>query len=189
MNARFDGRGYLPDPRDPVRHAAAGAVRRGARRRHAAQLTAQGVNVQAPSWRPDSGALVFTRTCSSATSTSTSAPTSSPSSLDGALDAAHRRRLRSRAPIWAADGSICRCAQQSLNDVIAKKQTFGSPTDIYRFPAGGGAPVEPHRGVGPASRPAAHRAPRGACVQFTAGVGGCHAPVPRAARGRRPWSR
>ena len=59
MNARFDGRGYLADPRDP--HATPPqelfvVARDGGTPR---QLTTQGVTVQAPSWRPDSRALVF----------------------------------------------------------------------------------------------------------------------------------
>ena len=30
--------------------------------------------------------------------------------------------------------------EQSLNQILAAKQTAGSPTDLYRFPVAGGAP-------------------------------------------------
>ena len=60
MNFRFDGRGYLPDPRNPAATpplelfvvAAAGGEPK--------QLTHLGVDVKTPAWRADSGALVFT---------------------------------------------------------------------------------------------------------------------------------
>ena len=60
MNARFDGRGYLADPRDayatPPQELFVVARDGGTPR----QLTSQGVDVSQPSWRPDSRALVFT---------------------------------------------------------------------------------------------------------------------------------
>ncbi len=60
MNARFDGRGYLPDPRDPYATPPLElfvVARDGGTPR---QLTTQGVDVQTPSWKADSRALVFT---------------------------------------------------------------------------------------------------------------------------------
>jgi len=60
MNARFDGRGYLPDPRDPYAtppNELFVVARDGGTPR---QLTTQGVTVQTPSWKADSRALVFT---------------------------------------------------------------------------------------------------------------------------------
>ena len=59
MNARFDGRGYLPDPRDPYATPPQElfvVAREGGTAR---QLTTQGVTVKAPSWKADSRALVF----------------------------------------------------------------------------------------------------------------------------------
>jgi Tol biopolymer transport system component len=59
MNARFDGRGYLADPRDP--HATPPeevfiVSREGGEAR---QLTTLGVNARGIAWRPDSSALAF----------------------------------------------------------------------------------------------------------------------------------
>src|SRR5262249_27584273 len=59
MNYRSDGRGYLPDPRNPAATPPeelylvprAGGVPK--------RLTQLGVNVQMAAWRPDSGALVI----------------------------------------------------------------------------------------------------------------------------------
>src|SRR5215472_12385368 len=59
MNIKSDGRGFLPDPRDPAATppnelyvvARDGGVAR--------QVTRLGVDVREPAWRPDSGALAF----------------------------------------------------------------------------------------------------------------------------------
>ena len=75
------------------------------------------------------------------------------------------------APIWAADGSIVALREQSLNQILAAKQTFGSPTDLYRFPAGGGAPVNLTAAWD--YIPGNPRiAPEGRVLHFTAGVAG-----------------
>ena len=59
MNYRFNGRGYLRDPRDPDATPPAELYivsRDGGAPR---QLTSLGVNVSSVTWRPDSGALAF----------------------------------------------------------------------------------------------------------------------------------
>ncbi|MGH6630459.1 MAG: TolB family protein, partial [Burkholderiales bacterium] len=59
MSYRFDGRGYLPDPRDPMATPPEEIYlvpRSGGTPK---QITNLGVNVQSASWRPDSGALVI----------------------------------------------------------------------------------------------------------------------------------
>ncbi len=96
MNARFDGRGYLPDPRDP--HATppqelfvvsrdGGAPR---------QLTTQGVDVVQPSWRPDSRALVFTSNMAQRDEHVYERADIFTVDLEGADHPRHRRRLRPR---------------------------------------------------------------------------------------------
>ncbi len=59
MNYRFDGRGYLPDPRDgsatPSREIYL-VPRDGGK---AEQFTSVGVDVQEFAWRPDSKAIAF----------------------------------------------------------------------------------------------------------------------------------
>src|SRR5207248_2335956 len=59
MNIRFDGRGYLPDPRDPAATPPVElyvVAREGGTPK---QLTHLGVDVKSASWRPDSGALAL----------------------------------------------------------------------------------------------------------------------------------
>jgi dipeptidyl aminopeptidase/acylaminoacyl peptidase len=171
MNARFDGRGYLPDPRDP--HATppqelfvvsrdGGAPR---------QLTTQGVDVVLPSWRPDSRALVFTSNMTQRDEYVYERADIFTVDLEGRTSRVTDDGYDHGAPIWAADGSIVALREQSLNQILAAKQTHGSPTDLYRFPAGGGTPVNLTADWD--YIPNAPRiAPEGRVVAFTAGVAG-----------------
>ena len=171
MNARFDGRGYLPDPRDP--HATppqelfvvsrdGGAPR---------QLTTQGVDVVQPSWRPDSRALVFTSNMAQRDEHVYERADIFTVDLEGRTTRVTDDGFDHGAPIWTADGSIVALREQSLNQILAAKQTHGSPTDLYRFPAGGGSPVNLTAGWD--YIPSAPRiAPEGRVVAFTAGVAG-----------------
>lgn len=171
MNARFDGRGYLPDPRDP--HATppqelfvvsrdGGAPR---------QLTTQGVDVVQPSWRPDSRALVFTSNMAQRDEHVYEHADIFTVDLEGRTTRVTDDGFDHGAPIWTADGSIVALREQSLNQILAAKQTHGSPTDLYRFPAGGGSPVNLTAGWD--YIPSAPRiAPEGRVVAFTAGVAG-----------------
>src|SRR5215471_17130378 len=59
MNVRFDGRGYLPDPRDPAStppNELYVVARDGGAAR---QITKLGVDATGLTWRPDSGAIAF----------------------------------------------------------------------------------------------------------------------------------
>ena len=171
MNARFDGRGYLLDPRDP--HATppqelfvvsrdGGAPR---------QLTTQGVDVVQPSWRPDSRALVFTSNMAQRDEHVYEHADIFTVDLEGRTTRVTDDGFDHGAPIWTADGSIVALREQSLNQILAAKQTHGSPTDLYRFPAGGGSPVNLTAGWD--YIPSAPRiAPEGRVVAFTAGVAG-----------------
>lgn len=171
MNARFDGRGYLPDPRDP--HATppqelfvvsrdGGAPR---------QLTTLGVDVVQPSWRPDSRALVFTSNMAQRDEHVYERADIFTVDLEGRTTRVTDDGFDHGAPIWTADGSIVALREQSLNQILAAKQTHGSPTDLYRFPAGGGSPVNLTADWD--YIPSAPRiAPEGRVVAFTAGVAG-----------------
>ena len=91
--------------------------------------------------------------------------------LDGQLKRVTDDGFDHAAPIWAADGSIVALREQSLNQILTAKQAFGSPVDLYRFPAGGGAPVNLTASWD--YIPGTPRiAPEGRVLQFTAGVAG-----------------
>lgn len=171
MNARFDQRGYLPDPRDPYATppqelfvvARDGGV--------AKQITTQGVNVSGPSWKPDSRALVFTSNMGDRDEHVYERADIFTVDLDAHVTRVTNDGNDHESPIWAADGSIVALRQQSLTDVIAKRQPFGSATDVYRFPAGGGAPVNLTAQWD--LIPSLPRiAPEGRTVTFTAGTAG-----------------
>ena len=171
MNARFDGRGYLADPRDP--HATPPqelfvVPREGGDPR---QLTTQGVNVQSPSWRPDSRALVFTANTFERDEYVYERADIFTVELEGPVRRVTDDGFDHSAAVWAADGSIVAVREQSLNQIIAASQTFGSPTDLYRFPADGGTPVNLTAAWDYIPGPP-RIAPEGRVLQFTAGVAG-----------------
>ena len=150
---RFTGRVYdwmnapLRRPRlparsaRPARHAAAGALRRRPRRRHGEAAHDAG--------RRRDGAVVAARQPGAGVRRQ-QVPARrvrlrarrrlAPSTLDGTVDAADRRRLRSRvADVVARRRRSSFAREQGLSAIIAAKQPFGSPADVYRFPADGGA--------------------------------------------------
>ena len=128
MNARFDGRGYLPDPARPVRHAAERAVRRLARRRHSAAAHHAGCERRR---RRRGGRQprhsCSRRTCSIVTSTPTSARTSS--RWISTVDATRVTNdgFDHESPTFAADGSILAFRQQSLNQVTRPPSRPSAP--------------------------------------------------------------
>ncbi len=142
MNARFDQRGYLPDPRDPLATPPEELFvvpREGGTPR---QLTRLGVNVQRPAWRPDSGALAFVANLDQRDEHSY--PHADLWTVDLAGQA---RRLTNDGfdydtPAWSGDGgSLVALREQSLNQILAARQKHGSPTDLYRIALSGGEPV------------------------------------------------
>ncbi|HZS07526.1 MAG TPA: S9 family peptidase [Blastocatellia bacterium] len=140
MNYRFDGRGYLPDPRDPAATppselfivARAGGTPK--------QLTKLGVDVQSVAWRPDSGALVIEANTYQRDELQYERSDLWVVTLDGASRRLTDDGYNHSAPAWSPDGkSILFHRAQSLTQVIAARQNHGSPVDIYRMPAEGGA--------------------------------------------------
>src|SRR5258708_5075494 len=59
MNIRFDGRGYLPDPRDPVASPPLELYVVSREGGTPKQVTHLGVDVKSAAWRPDSAALAL----------------------------------------------------------------------------------------------------------------------------------
>jgi dipeptidyl aminopeptidase/acylaminoacyl peptidase len=141
MNFRFDGRGYLPDPRDPKATPAAELYVAAAAGGAAKQLTQLGVDVLTPSWSADSKALAFTANLHQRDEYSYERADLWTVALDGqpkriTLDDGWHHL----SPAWSPDGKfIAVLREEGLNRVLAAKRTIGAPIDVYLFPAGGGA--------------------------------------------------
>ncbi|HXG92500.1 MAG TPA: S9 family peptidase [Blastocatellia bacterium] len=139
MNYRFDGRGYLADPRDSsatppeelyIVPRAGGAPR---------QLTRLGVNVQSAAWRPDSSALAIIANERERDEYTYERADIWIAALDGKINRLTNDGYDHSAASWSPDGrSIVFLREQSLNEIIKSKQDHGSAVDIYRMPADGG---------------------------------------------------
>ena len=140
MNFRSDGRGYLPDPRDPKATPAAELFVVAAAGGAPKQLTNLGVDVLNPSWRADSGALAFTANTHQRDEYSYERADLWIVAVDG-----QPRRItlddgwHHLSPAWSPDGRfIAVLREEGLNRVLASKRMMGSPIDVYLFPANGG---------------------------------------------------
>lgn len=142
MNARFDGRGYLPDPRDPAATPPEElfiVAREGGTPR---QLTTLGVNVQGVAWRPDSTALAFAANTHQRDEYTYDRADLFTVDLSNTLTRITDDGFDHGAPVWTASGdALIAHREQSLNQVLAARQEHGSPTDVYRFPLPRGTPV------------------------------------------------
>ena len=140
MNFRFDGRGYLPDPRDPqatpplelfVVPAAGGEPR---------QLTHLGVDILNPTWRADSEALAFTADLHQRDEYAYERADLWTVTLHG-----EPRMLtkddgwQHASPAWSPDGrTIAVLRQEGLARLLAAKSKQGSPVDIFLVSAAEG---------------------------------------------------
>jgi dipeptidyl aminopeptidase/acylaminoacyl peptidase len=172
MNARFDGRGYLADPRDPRATPPEELFVVARDGGEARQLTTLGVNARAIAWRPDSNALAFVADMHQRDEYSYDRADLFTVSLAGALTRITDDGFDHGAPVWTAQGdAIVAIREQSLNQVLAAKQLHGSPTDLYRFPLSGGGPMNltAEWDLLPGAPQAS---PDGRHVYFTAGTAG-----------------
>ena len=171
MDYRFDGRGYLPDPRDPratppreiyVLPAAGGTARK---------LTSLGIDASDLAWKADGSAIAFVADQSQRDERTYERADLYTVALDGIVTRLTNDGFNHNAPAWLADGSLVFTRQEGLTRVIASKQAHGAPVDLYRMPSTGGAmrnltadwdllPGEPEVSAD------------GRFVLFTAGVGG-----------------
>jgi len=119
MNYRFNGRGYLPDPRDPNATPAAELYvvsRDGGAPR---QLTTLGVNVGNLAWRPDSRALAFSADTHQRDEHNYGRSDLWVTLLDGGTTRLTDDRYNSSQPIWSPDGQFLVFRRQAgLNLVI-----------------------------------------------------------------------
>jgi dipeptidyl aminopeptidase/acylaminoacyl peptidase len=139
MNYRFDGRGYLPDPRDPmatppeelyVVPRAGGTPK---------QITKLGFSVQTAAWRPDSGAFIVEANAHQRDEYTYERADLWMVTIDGQIKRLTDDGYNHNSPAWSPDGRfVVFRRQQSLNAVIQAKQNHGAPVDLCRMPTGGG---------------------------------------------------
>ena len=179
MGYRYDGRGYLADPRDPaatpprelwVVPGAGGAAR---------QLTRLGIDVSGVAWSPDSNRLVFSADEHQRDEHSYERPDLWLVDLAGTVTRLTDDGWSNGAPVWSPGGD-CNVFRRSmgLDMVIEQGLDHGSPVDLSR------TPVEP---ADPASaeermtnltaewglRPGAPTyVPNGRAIRFVANIGG-----------------
>jgi len=143
MNARFDGRGYLPDPRDPRATPPEEVFVVSRDGGEARQLTTLGVHARGVAWRPDSTALAFVADTHQRDEYSYDRADLFTTTTAGTLTRLTDDGFDHAAPVWSAAGdAIFALREQSLNQILAAKQSAGSATDLYRFPAAGGQPKD-----------------------------------------------
>jgi dipeptidyl aminopeptidase/acylaminoacyl peptidase len=139
MNIRFDGRGYLPDPRDPSATPPLElymVAREGGTPR---QLTELGVDVRSAAWKPDSSALALVADSHQRDEYSYERADLWIVSLDGKIRRLTDDGFEHDSPAWTEDGgSIVFRRQQSLNQIIQARQNHGAAVDLYRMPFAGG---------------------------------------------------
>jgi dipeptidyl aminopeptidase/acylaminoacyl peptidase len=136
MNARFDQRGYLTDPRDSSLTPAAELYivpRAGGTPR---AITHLGVDVQEIAWSPDSRALAFVANMHQRDEYTYERSDLFVAGLDGAVRRYTDDGYDYGAPAWSPDArSLVVTRQQGLSMLIGAKATRGAPTDLYRVPA------------------------------------------------------
>lgn len=139
MNYRADGRGYLPDPRDPLATPPeelylvprAGGTPK--------QITKLGVNVQVATWRPDSGALLIEANAHQRDEYLYESADLWIVTIDGQTKRLTDDGFDHSASTWSPDGRfVLFRRQQGLSQVIQAKQKQGGPVDLYRLPVAGG---------------------------------------------------
>jgi dipeptidyl aminopeptidase/acylaminoacyl peptidase len=172
MNIRFDGRGYLPDPRDPAAtppNELYVVARDGGT---AKQLTHLGVDVIATVWRPDSSALAITANSHQRDEYSYERADLWIVDTDGQIRRLTDDGYEYDSPAWSPDGKILIFRRrQSLDMIIQARQNHGAAVDLYRMPAEGGkmTNLTPDWDLIP-DAPA--WAPTGDSIYFGAAVGG-----------------
>ncbi len=139
MNIRFDQRGYLPDPRDPVATPPLELYvvpRDGGASK---ELTHLGVDVKAVAWRPDSSALALVADSHQRDEYSYERADLWIADLEGQVRRLTDDGFEYDSPAWSPDGrSLFFRRRQGLNQVIQAKQNHGGAVDLYRMTPEGG---------------------------------------------------
>jgi len=136
MNFRFDGRGYLPDPKSTPSQELFLLPRQGG---EAKQLTTLGVNVESIAWSPDSKSLAFVANMLLRDEHTYERADLFTVTIEAKLNRLTDDNHHHRSPAWSPDGkTIAVLREQSLNLILANKRSQGSPQDIYSIPSTGG---------------------------------------------------
>jgi Tol biopolymer transport system component len=139
MNFRFDGRGYLPDPRDPTAAPPLElyiVAREGGTPK---QLTELGVDVRSAAWRPDSGALAVIADSHQRDEYSYERADLWVVDLESKIRRLTDDGYEYDSPAWTPDGrALIFRRQQGLNQIIQARQNRGGAVDLYRMTAEGG---------------------------------------------------
>ncbi|HWP38764.1 MAG TPA: S9 family peptidase [Gemmatimonadales bacterium] len=141
MNYRFDGRGYLRDPRDPYETPPEELYVVPRSGGDARQLTRLGVNVQEAAWRPDGRALALIADAHQRDEYTYERADLWIVELEGDVRRLTDDGHNHSAPAWSPDGRWLVVRRQlGLNAVIAAGQSRGAPVDLFRIAAAGGTP-------------------------------------------------
>src|SRR6185503_1561224 len=139
LGYRFDGRGYLPDPRDPAATPPEELFVVGRDGGAARQLTNLGVNVQQAAWRPDSRALVVAADATDRDEYSYGRADLWLVPLEGETRRLTDDGYHHEAPVFSPDGrTLVFGREQGLGRIIEAKQGRGAPTDLYQMSVEGG---------------------------------------------------
>jgi dipeptidyl aminopeptidase/acylaminoacyl peptidase len=140
VNYRSDGRGYLPDPRDPQATPPSELYIVARDGGTPTQLTHLGVNVSGVAWRPDSGALAFSADMHQRDETSYERADLWVVDVKGQIKRLTDDGFEYDSPAWSPDGkNLAFRRRQSLSTIIQTRQNHGAAVDIYRMAADGGA--------------------------------------------------
>jgi dipeptidyl aminopeptidase/acylaminoacyl peptidase len=172
MNVRSDGRGFLPDPRDPAATPPMElyiVARDGGAPR---QITKLGVDAREPSWRPDSAGFAFVSDSHQRDEYSYERADLWTVDLDGQTHRLTDDGFEYDSPSWSPDGRMLVFRRrQSLSQIIQTKQKHGAAVDIYRMPAAGG-PMNNLSAEWDLIPDAPFYSPDGKYIYFAAAVGG-----------------
>ncbi|HSM61165.1 MAG TPA: S9 family peptidase [Longimicrobiales bacterium] len=172
MQYRFDGRGYLPDPRDPwaTPPEQLFVVARGGGRPR--RLTDLDVDVRGAAWRPDGDALAFVADAHERDEHSYERADLWTVTLEGTVTRLTDDEHDYGAPAWSPDGgSLVVTGNLGLDVVIRERRDRGAPEDLFVFAADGSGRrnVTAEWDLIPG---APTWSPDGRWIYFAAGVGG-----------------
>jgi len=140
MGYRFDGRGYLGDPRDPAATPPRDLYLVPRRGGEARRLTRLSVDVVDPTWRPDSNRLAFAADPGQRDEHTYERHDLWSVGLDGEVSRLTDDAAVNRAPLFSSDGSHLYFRRtEGLDELITAAAQRGAPVDLYELDLGDGS--------------------------------------------------